>query len=94
MPPASQHLHSRIVQSRQNSRVKELRACLSSGAISDAGRVGIEGEHLLLEAVRSGVQIATVFFRSGDEALLDRIGLEPKVDVIELARRRSSPARS
>ncbi len=84
MPPASQHLHSRIVQSRQNSRVKELRACLSSGAISDAGRVGIEGEHLLLEAVRSGVQIATVFFRSGDEALLDRIGLEPKVDVIEL----------
>ena len=84
MPPASQHLHSRIVQSRQNSRVKELRASLSSGARSEAGRVGIEGEHLLLEAVRSGVEIATVFFRSGDEALLDRIGLDPKVDVIEL----------
>ncbi len=84
MPPASQHLHSRIVQSRQNSRVKELRACLSSGAISDTGRVGIEGEHLLLEAVRSGVEIATVFFRSADEALLDGIRLEPKVDLIEL----------
>ena len=46
--------------------------------------MGIEGEHLLLEAVRSGVEIATVFFRSGDEALLGRIGLERKVDVIEL----------
>jgi RNA methyltransferase, TrmH family len=84
MPPVSQHLHSRIVQSRQNSRVKELRACLSSGAISEAGHVGIEGEHLLLEAVRSGVEIATVFFRSGNEALLERIGLDSRVDVIEL----------
>jgi TrmH family RNA methyltransferase len=84
MLPAPQHHHSRIVQSRQNSRVKELRACLSSGAVSDAGRVGIEGEHLLLEAVRSGVEIATVFFRSGDESLLDKIGLGPKVDIVEL----------
>jgi TrmH family RNA methyltransferase len=46
--------------------------------------VGIEGEHLLLEAVRSGVEIATVFFRSGDEGLLNRMGPEPEVDVIEL----------
>jgi len=84
MPPASQHLHSRIVQSRQNGRVKELRACLSSGAISDTGHVAIEGEHLLLEAVRSGVEIATVFFRSGNEALLERIGLDARVDLIEL----------
>jgi RNA methyltransferase, TrmH family len=85
MPPASQHLHSRIVQSRQNSRVKELRASLSSGARSESGRVGIEGEHLLLEAVRSGVEIATVFFRSREEALLDRIGLDARVDRVELA---------
>jgi RNA methyltransferase, TrmH family len=84
MPPGSQHLHSRIVQSRQNSRVKELRACLSSGAISATGRVGIEGEHLLLEAARSAVEIATVFFRSGDEALLARIELDAKIELIEL----------
>jgi TrmH family RNA methyltransferase len=84
MPPVSQHLHSRIVQSRQNSRVKELRACLSSGAVSDAGRVGIEGEHLLREAVRSRVEIATVFFRSGSQGLLARIELDAKVEVIEL----------
>ncbi len=84
MPPASQRVHSRIVQSRQNSRVKELRASLSSGIQSEDGRVGIEGEHLLLEAMRSGVEIASVFSRSGDGALLDCIGLDPKVDVIEL----------
>ena len=84
MLPASQHLHSRIVQSRQNSRVKELRSSLLSGAISATGRVGIEGEHLLLEAARSGVEIATVFFRSGDEALLARIELDAKVELIEL----------
>ncbi len=84
MPPASQHLHSRIVQSRQNSRVKELRSSLSSGIRSENGRVGIEGEHLLLEAVRSRVEIAAVFFRSGEEASLDRIGLDAPVDVIEL----------
>jgi TrmH family RNA methyltransferase len=84
MPPASQHLHSRIVQSRQNGRVKELRASLSSGCLSEAGRLGIEGEHLLAEALRSGVAITTVFFRSGDEELLGRIGLDATVDVIEL----------
>ncbi len=61
-----------------------MRAGLSSGARSDTGRVGIEGEHLLLEAVRSGVEIATVFFRSGSEALLARIEVDPKVEMIEL----------
>jgi len=84
MPPASRHIHSRIVQSRQNSRVKELRASFSPGGRSQTGRVGIEGEHLLVEAVRSGIEIATVFFRSGDEAILDRITLDTAVEVIEL----------
>jgi RNA methyltransferase, TrmH family len=36
------------------------------------------------EAVRSGVEIATVFFRSGDERLVARIELGAKVEVIEL----------
>jgi RNA methyltransferase, TrmH family len=51
---------------------------------SENGRVGIEGEHLLLEARRSAVEVATVFFRSGNEALLDRLGLDARVDVVEL----------
>jgi len=39
---------------------------------------------LLAEAVRSGIEIATVFFRSGDEAILDRIDLDHAVEIIEL----------
>jgi RNA methyltransferase, TrmH family len=64
--------------------VKELRASLSSGSISERGLVGIEGEHLLIEAIRSGIEIATIFVRSGDEAVLDRLGPNAKGDVIEL----------
>ena len=65
MPPASQHRLSRIVQSRQNRRVKELRASFSPArADLKLGLIGIEGEHLLAEALRSRIRIATVFFRS------------------------------
>jgi TrmH family RNA methyltransferase len=74
MPLASQHFYSRIVQSRQNRRVKELRASFSPGNRNETGRVGIEGEHLLIEAIRSGIEIEAVFVRSGSEDLLSRIG--------------------
>lgn len=84
MPPASQQVHSRIVQSRQNRRVKELRASFSPASRAETGRVGIEGEHLLVEAIRSGIGVTTVFFRSGDEALIERTGLDPGIEVIEL----------
>jgi len=53
--------------------VKELRASFSPGNRFGTGLVGIEGEHLLHEAIRSSVPIATVFFRSGSEALLERL---------------------
>jgi TrmH family RNA methyltransferase len=84
MPPASQRIPFRIVQSRQNRRVKELRASFLPGSRSETGVVGIEGEHLLSEALRSGVEIAAVFFRSGDEALLEDVALPANVEVIEL----------
>jgi RNA methyltransferase, TrmH family len=87
MLPASQHPHSRIVQSRQNRRVKELRASFASGgkAAAEAGAaIGIEGEHLLAEALRTGLHIETVFYRSGDEALLARMELDPATDILEL----------
>jgi TrmH family RNA methyltransferase len=84
MPPASQHLPSRIVQSRQNSRVKELRAALAAGGRRENGLIGIEGEHLLLEALRSDVEVTTVFFRSGEVSRLLRLELDAKVQLIEL----------
>ncbi len=84
MPPTSQRTPSRIVQSRQNSRVKELRAGFAPGSRSKTGRVGIEGEHLLLEAVRSDLAIACVFVRSGNEAILDRLELPSQIEILEL----------
>jgi TrmH family RNA methyltransferase len=82
MPPASQQLHSRIVQSRQNPRVKELRASLSGK--SRTSLVGIEGEHLVAEAIRSGIEIISIFFRTGSNSLLDHFDLSPDTEIIEL----------
>lgn len=68
-PAATRTRLLRIVQSRQNSRVKELRA-----AFRQPGQLlAVEGEHLLQEALRSGLRLVSVFVREGSEARLDRI---------------------
>ena len=46
--------------------------------------MGIEGEHLLTEAIRSGTRIEMVFVRSGSESILERVPLAPDVEVLEL----------
>lgn len=74
----------RIVQSRQNARVKELRAALSRSARTENGLLAIEGEHLLLEAVASGLEIATVFVQTGREALLHKLGIPPDTETLAL----------
>jgi RNA methyltransferase, TrmH family len=58
------------IESRQNPRVKELRASLLHGTKTDRGHIAIEGEHLLQEAIRSGLRIRTIFVRDGSEKLL------------------------
>ena len=55
----------RRIESRQNPRVKELRAALTHGGRTASGLIAIEGEHLLLEAARSGLRIRTLFLRDG-----------------------------
>jgi TrmH family RNA methyltransferase len=65
----------RRVESRQNARIKELRAGLSRGARTASGQVAIEGVHLAQEAVKSGLSLHTVFVREGSEALLDQLSL-------------------
>ncbi|MGA7885946.1 MAG: RNA methyltransferase [Acidobacteriaceae bacterium] len=52
-----------IVQSRQNARVRELRAAFARTGRDASDGIGIEGEHLLVEALRSGLRIRTVFVR-------------------------------
>lgn len=73
-----------IVQSRQNRRVKELRAALTRGGINADGRVGIEGMHLLEEAVRSGLAVPTIFLRTGSAGLLDRLRVPDESEILEL----------
>jgi TrmH family RNA methyltransferase len=75
---------SRIVQSRQNARVKELRSGFARAGVTDEGHIAIEGEHLLGEAIASGLVIAAVFIETGKESLLDRLDLPDSVDVLAL----------
>jgi RNA methyltransferase, TrmH family len=65
----------RRVESRQNARIKELRAGLSRGVRTASDHVAIEGLHLAQEAVKSGLLLHTVFVREGSEGLLDELSL-------------------
>ncbi len=72
----SERMPVRIVQSKQNSRLKELRAALArpgsrDRGTGDRGLAGIEGPNLIAEAVRSGLAIDTVFVAQGSERLLE-----------------------
>jgi TrmH family RNA methyltransferase len=50
-----------VVSSRTNARVKQLRAAFQGHARLSGGLVAIEGDHLLAEALRSGIVLKTVF---------------------------------
>jgi RNA methyltransferase, TrmH family len=63
----------RRVESRQNGRIKELRAGLARG--SKTSPIAIEGLHLVQEAVKSGLRLHTVFVCSGSEDLLQQVAL-------------------
>jgi RNA methyltransferase, TrmH family len=65
MPVGTLHTRLRLVESRQNPRVKELRAALSRTGRTPSGLVAIEGEHLIAEAIRSQLRFATIFLREG-----------------------------
>jgi TrmH family RNA methyltransferase len=51
-----------IIRSRQNAHIKRLRALFARGA-RDEGQAAIEGEHLLQEALRSGIEVREIFLR-------------------------------
>ncbi len=74
----------RRVESRQNSRIKELRAVLARGSKTAGNHIAIEGLHLLQEAARSGLTLHTVFVRSGNEGLLEQFAVG-KAEVLVVA---------
>lgn len=79
-----------IVQSRQNARVRELRAAFARSGRDVSEVIGIEGEHLLGEALRSGLRLRTVFLREEPERrdatlrLLSRLNLPESVPLVSL----------
>ena len=79
-----------IVQSRQNARVRELRAAFARTPRDPSDVIAIEGEHLLAEALRSGLRLRTVFVRADANRrdvsirLLDRLALPAPVPVVSL----------
>jgi len=63
------------ITSKSNARVKALRAAFDGKAAKPGDLLGLEGEHLIAEAMRSGLALETVFVRAGSERVLDRPAL-------------------
>jgi len=76
----------RIVQSKQNSRLKELRRALANPPREKAGPVGIEGPNLVAEAVRAAVKLHCVFAVQGDEQATERLHLPPETEILRFPR--------
>ncbi|HEV7138302.1 MAG TPA: RNA methyltransferase [Steroidobacteraceae bacterium] len=65
MPAGPVRTRLRLVESRQNPRVKELRAALARTGRTPAGLIAVEGQHLVAEALRSNLRFETVFLSDG-----------------------------
>ncbi len=72
----------RIVQSKQNSRLKDLRRALAHPGRDAQGLAGIEGPNLLEEALRAGLRVESVFVAQGSEHLLDGLALPAETDLL------------
>jgi TrmH family RNA methyltransferase len=80
----------RIVQSKQNARLKQLKRALAHPGRDADGlarpTAGIEGPNLLTEALRAGLRIDCVFAAQGAEHLLEDLDLPPEAETLLLPR--------
>jgi TrmH family RNA methyltransferase len=74
----------RIVQSKQNARLKELRRTLAQPGRDAAGLAGIEGPHLIAEALRAKLSIECVFVAQNAEHLIDGLHLPQQTEMLLL----------
>ena len=74
----------RIVQSKQNTRVKELRAALLHPERNGSSQFGLEGMNLLAEALRGPVELQTVFVAQGHESLLRNLHFQDSTEIVAL----------
>jgi TrmH family RNA methyltransferase len=82
------------ITSKSNARVKALRAAFSGKAAQPGELLGLEGEHLIAEALRSGLTLETLFLREGSDPLTDHsaaITLTLSRDVFASAVETASP---
>ncbi|MGC1463275.1 MAG: RNA methyltransferase [Terracidiphilus sp.] len=80
----------RIVQSKQNARLKELRRALAfpgrDGRGEGPGLAGIEGPNLVEEALRAGLRVSCVFAAQDAERLLDKLALPTETEILLMPR--------
>jgi len=76
----------RIVQSKQNARLKELRRALSRPGQGERGLAGIEGLNLLHEALRASLRVACVFVAHEARNPLEGLALPPATEVLLVPR--------
>ena len=74
----------RIVQSKQNARLKELRRALAQPGRDGGGIAGIEGPKLLEEAIRAGLRVICVFVAQGSENLRQVRALPAETEILLL----------
>src|SRR5580692_11842927 len=81
----------RVVESKDNARLKELRKALATSGRSAPGRaslVGIEGPHLLEEALRAGLRVKTIFVAQSPDRewnrLLCALPVPPETEILRL----------
>ena len=72
----------RIVQSKQNARLKQLRRALAQAGREPGALAGIEGPNLLAEALRAGLRIPAVFVAQGAEKMLDPFKLPAEIEIV------------
>jgi TrmH family RNA methyltransferase len=76
----------RVIQSKQNARLKELRRALAHPGREKRSLAGIEGPNLLEEALRAKLRVDCVFAAQDSRHLLDLLSLPPETEVLLLPR--------
>jgi TrmH family RNA methyltransferase len=77
----------RVVESKQNARLKELRKALSAPGRGVHALAGIEGPNLIEEALRAGLRVKTIFVAQGAEQLLNALDLTAETEILQLPRK-------
>lgn len=84
----------REVQSKDNARLKELRKALIAPGDGARGLArgarslaGIEGPHLVDEALRAGLPVATIFMEQGAERVLQSLRVPPETEILILPKK-------